>query len=1495
MPLNIPIPVRDHTKLQNIGSLSHANIDTFIGTTIPATYAPLASPIFTENVTQTGTLGANSILNGTFDTDVSWSKGTGWTIAGGVAVATATTGNLNETVSTVVAGKYYQIVYDVVVTSGTYQVTAGGWTSDTISATATITRYFYAVTAGAVTFDGITSFTGTIDNVTLKEVVNSVVFDNAFLSTSDDTQPLVIKKVLDNPTGNQAAMELNYRTNKTAGNDIGLLINMLDTASPGTSYPIDVRVGGVSKFSVNNVGMVTSAWYFLGSLIGNAVSATENDTTLVLQGRNFTTTDNAIEMASGTFSGAGVTQAPVVIKPTYNQTTTSSATDLLINRTETAVGSGAQRLISAGTGGGSYVENFGVSNTGAVTGLTFNGLTPTAQTTGFTIAGGTTPKTLTIPLDASVSGTNTGDNATNTQYAGLKNNVKTVCASGCDYATLNAAITGLGATQTTVIISESVATTTATVPTTMTVQFIGQGMLTLATGQILTFDVGSSLIADPNKQIFSCYTTETCVVGLTEVYSEWWGTIPDGTTGSKTAMQTTINSVYASGGGTVKLNDGTYLLDSIESSYYVLKSKDKVNVVGNGPQSILKVANGLRDETHGICVLYNHTELVSNLRIANLTIDYNGQNNLFGSGWGSVPAVNRTGGNIAQNVTIENVHFKNSAGAHFIWFGVYTDDSRNENDQVINCIFQECGRSIAGNYITDHSSIYTGAKRQKIIGNTFTNSTKEYYASALDIHGDGTVMIGNTVENYAVGANIAADVNSTLNDITFDTNILRNVSTGIGLWQSCASGCAVDAKMGNIKITNNIILITDNESIGASYGVIGYGQDLSTANPKNIEISGNIIGQYNVDTSGFVSVNTGIMLKPITNLIIKNNTFFDLKGNAFWIGDYGSRTGSNYHITNNNINKCGYTSDGTRKNSIQIGTELSIANVNVSNNEIIAGHYGSATDMTHGISFTTPLSAFTDLEVFNNKIIGAVTAPYENVTAPLQLISGTLLASPIAGKIEFLTDAYYGTITTGSARKTFAFLESPTFTGTVTIPTSFTLGAVSVTSTGTQLNYLNGATGITGSGSTVFGTSPTITSPVITNIAPGANFTLTQNSVFSFVSEYTGAVANTLYLKTGYVGIGTTPSYVFHIQPSGTSSVGLSWVAGTTSAVYSFGIAHTLANSSASSYAIYLAPVFSPTGNVTTLYSQYVNGGVSASTYNITTLYGSYTLLNTTATYTGILSAGYANMIYAPTFSGSRPNQQTGLNIVNQGLALAISTVTFSGSGLNDLTLGATFTGTQKVNYKVQIDGTGTPDTFKWSDDGGSTWDAETVAITGSAQTLNNEFTITFAATTGHTLNDNWTFNARNVIGTAYGIYVAAQANATTNYDLYLAGGSIYVGATKAGVGASTLCWDGSGGSYWGACTSLKKNKENIIDMPLGLEAVLKLTPREFDWKSDGHHDAGFIAEETEAVSPLLVEYTTSKDNEPRILSNINEKGIIGALVNAVKELNQKIEKLEAK
>ena len=101
-------------------------------------------------------------------------------------------------------------------------------------------------------------------------------------------------------------------------------------------------------------------------------------------------------------------------------------------------------------------------------------------------------------------------------------------------------------------------------------------------------------------------------------------------------------------------------------------------------------------------------------------------------------------------------------------------------------------------------------------------------------------------------------------------------------------------------------------------------------------------------------------------------------------------------------------------------------------------------------------------------------------------------------------------------------------------------------------------------------------------------------------------------------------------------------------------------------------------------------------------------------------------------------NNVVGFDNVND--SARIESVTFAGSGLDDATSGGTFSGSVDRRFVVKIDAEGTPDTFTWSKDGGSTWDAAGVAITGAAQTLTEGVTVTFAATTGHTLNTYWNF-----------------------------------------------------------------------------------------------------------------------------------------------------------
>ena len=97
--------------------------------------------------------------------------------------------------------------------------------------------------------------------------------------------------------------------------------------------------------------------------------------------------------------------------------------------------------------------------------------------------------------------------------------------------------------------------------------------------------------------------------------------------------------------------------------------------------------------------------------------------------------------------------------------------------------------------------------------------------------------------------------------------------------------------------------------------------------------------------------------------------------------------------------------------------------------------------------------------------------------------------------------------------------------------------------------------------------------------------------------------------------------------------------------------------------------------------------------------------------------------------------------------------------------------------------------------------------------------------------------------------------------------------------------------------TSLRELKENIVDMSLGLSDVLKLKPREFDWKDAveyGTQDIGFVADEVFDVSPKLATYKVgdkTKDN----LQGVKYDTMTSLLTKAIQELSAKNDALEAR
>ena len=140
---------------------------------------------------------------------------------------------------------------------------------------------------------------------------------------------------------------------------------------------------------------------------------------------------------------------------------------------------------------------------------------------------------------------------------------------------------------------------------------------------------------------------------------------------------------------------------------------------------------------------------------------------------------------------------------------------------------------------------------------------------------------------------------------------------------------------------------------------------------------------------------------------------------------------------------------------------------------------------------------------------------------------------------------------------------------------------------------------------------------------------------------------------------------------------------------------------------------------------------------------------------------------------------------------------------------------------------------------------------------------------------------------------------ATLTFGTYLTGTS-YNGSTAVTIAtnASTsgdsniVARDSSGNFTAGTITAVDFNstsdinlKENIHTVGNALEITEQLRGVSFDWKKTGRSSYGVIAQELERVLPDLV-----KDGE---VKSVNYNGIIGVLIEAIKELKAEVEELK--
>ena len=86
--------------------------------------------------------------------------------------------------------------------------------------------------------------------------------------------------------------------------------------------------------------------------------------------------------------------------------------------------------------------------------------------------------------------------------------------------------------------------------------------------------------------------------------------------------------------------------------------------------------------------------------------------------------------------------------------------------------------------------------------------------------------------------------------------------------------------------------------------------------------------------------------------------------------------------------------------------------------------------------------------------------------------------------------------------------------------------------------------------------------------------------------------------------------------------------------------------------------------------------------------------------------------------------------------------------------------------------------------------------------------------------------------------------------------------------------------------------KDNIKPIENSLEAIKKLNGVTYDWKANGKSSVGVIAQNIQEVFPELVkEVQPIGEDEKRL--TVNYDGLVGVLIEAVKDLSKQVEELK--
>lgn len=150
-----------------------------------------------------------------------------------------------------------------------------------------------------------------------------------------------------------------------------------------------------------------------------------------------------------------------------------------------------------------------------------------------------------------------------------------------------------------------------------------------------------------------------------------------------------------------------------------------------------------------------------------------------------------------------------------------------------------------------------------------------------------------------------------------------------------------------------------------------------------------------------------------------------------------------------------------------------------------------------------------------------------------------------------------------------------------------------------------------------------------------------------------------------------------------------------------------------------------------------------------------------------------------------------------------LGSVTLTDGAVDTLTPDiSSYSASTDITFELIIDGTGTPDTFKWrkavDDAAPGAW-TTTVSISGTAQALSDGVTVLFGSTTGHALNQRWYFKVYHELQSPW-IYLPERNEVSLSISVDVAEHKPFVTSLNyawVDKGRTWMSWSGSFSGYY--------------------------------------------------------------------------------------------------